>query len=214
MPEHHAHVIHHVKGRIRVRLPKAQRDHATLESIKRSIAPMHGVNSVDVNSTTGSVVVNYDAHTHDDFHSVLTQHCEERDLFTLAPPKLSEVDEIAETIEKEAEFLAERSQTAKAIVDFCKGLNNEVKKATNNSVDLQVLLPLGLAAYAFLELEADVSTPLWVTLGIFSFNSFMHLHHPVPTTTEVEQAASVSTDADGKITRSTRSRRLRRKGGD
>ena len=41
---------------------------------------------------------------------------------------------------------------------------------------MNVLLPLGLAVYSVLELEAEMSTPLWVTLGIFSFNSFVMLH--------------------------------------
>lgn len=206
--QHHAHVAHHVRGRIRVRMPKNKRDHATLERVKRSISPMHGVKSVDVNSSTGSVVVNYDADQHADFPSTLARHAEANNLFTLAPPPVSEVDEMVETIEKEAEFLAEHSETARAIVEFCKGLNQEVKKATNNNLDLQVLLPLGLAAYAFLNLEADVATPLWVTLGLFSFNSFISLHHPVPAAMEVAPEDPAKKSAD-----TGRTRRATRKGG-
>jgi cation transport ATPase len=206
--QHHADVAHHVKGRIRVRMPKNKRDHATLEKVKRSISPMHGVKSVDVNSSTGSVIVHYDANKHADFPSTLAHHAEANNLFTLGPPPVSEVDEMVETIEKEAEFLAEHSETARAIVEFVKGLNREVKKATNNNFDLQVLLPLGLAAYAFLGLEAEVATPLWVTLGLFSFNSFVSLHHAVPATMEVATEDTVTTSGD-----SPRSRRTPRKGG-
>jgi cation transport ATPase len=210
---HDAHVVHHTKGRIRVRLPRAKRDHAALEKVKRALAPMPGVQSVDVNSTTGSVVVCYDSSKHDDFHSALSRHAEEQNLFTLAPPHLSEVDEIAETIEKEAQFLAERSETAKSIVDFFKGLNREVKNATNNAVDLQVLLPLGLAVYSFLAIEGEMATPLWVTLGIFSFNSFVSLHHHAPTTMEVEHE-EVSMTSEPQETKSVRFRKTVRKGGD
>lgn len=174
---------------------------------------MHGVQSVDINPETGSMVVNYDAGVHDDFHSVLAKHGEENDLFMLAPPKLSEIDELASRIEAEAEFLSQRSETAKAIVDFFKGMNREIKRATNNSVDLQVLLPLGLAVYAFIELEADMATPLWVTLGIFSFNSFVALHHPVHPTVAVEKE-SVETLLPGATPkRTTRSKKVIRKGG-
>ena len=37
----------------------------------------------------------------------------------------------------------------------------------------------------FLKAGAEISTPLWVTLGIFSFNSFvaLHSHNPVHVTT-------------------------------
>ena len=41
-------------------------------------------------------------------------------------------------------------------------------------------LPLGLAVYSFVEIGLEASTPLWVTLGIFSFNSFLTLHAPAP----------------------------------
>jgi len=205
--QHPANVAHHVKGRIRVRMPKNKRDHASLEKVKRSISPMHGVKSVDVNSSTGSVIVHYDADKHADFPSALARHAEANNLFTLAPA-CSEVDEMVETIEKEAEFLAEHSEVARAIVEFVKGLNQEVKKATNNNVDLQVLLPLGLAAYAFLGLEAEVATPLWVTLGLFSFNSFISLHHPVQATMDV-----AAEDPSKKSTESVRPRRPPRKGG-
>jgi cation transport ATPase len=206
--EHPANVAHHVKGRLRVRMPKNKRDHASLERVKRSIAPMHGVKSVDVNSSTGSVIVNYDADKHADFPSTLARHAEANNLFTLAPPPASEVDEMVETIEKEAEFLAEHSEVARAIVEFMKGLNQEVKKATNNNLDLQVLLPLGLAAYAFLGLEAEVATPLWVTLGLFSFNSFISLHHPVPAAMD-----AAAEDQTKKSAESAHPRRPSRKGG-
>lgn len=178
---HDAHVAHHTKGRIRVRLPSAKGDHAALEKVKKALVPVPGVQSVDVNATTGSVLIHYDSAKHDDFHAALSLHAEERNLFTLAPPRLSEIDEIAETLQREAEFLAERSETAKSIVDFFTSLNREVKNATNNAVDLRVLLPLGLAVYSFFAIEGELATPLWVTLGIFSFNSFVGLHHQ-PTT--------------------------------
>lgn len=213
MPQHNAHVAHHVKGRIRVRLPKAKRDISLLESVQRAITPMEGVDSVEINPATGSVVIHYDAAKHEDFHAVLSKHAEHKDLFMLAPPEVGDVDEMAKRIEEEAEFLSERSETAKAIVDFFKGMNQQLKKATNNSVDLQVLLPLGLAVYAFFELEADVTTPLWVTLGIFSFNSFMHLHHPLPTTMEVEHEELESSQPGKEPVKARRTRRTIRKGG-
>jgi cation transport ATPase len=201
-----------VRGRIRVRLPKAKRDRATLDKVQRTISAMHGVKGVDVNHATGSVVVQYDTNVHEDFHAALTRHGEEHDLFRIAPPHLSEVDELAETIEKEAEFLAQRSDIARAIVDFVKGINSDLKKATNNSVDLQVLLPLGLAGFAFFGLEPDMTTPLWVTLGIFSFNSFVSLHHPVTTTTEVEHEEVIRSPAPRQRTTAIRKRVTKKRG--
>lgn len=146
--------------------------------MKQSLSPVAGVRNVDVNSSTGTVVVNYDQTTHPDFAQTLANHGESEGLFSLEPPEVSEVDEIANKLQREAQFLAQHSDMAKSCVDFVSQIDQGLKRATNNAVDLKVLLPLGLAVYAFLELESDITTPLWLTLGIFSFNSFVSLHHP------------------------------------
>lgn len=175
-----AQVIHHIPGRVRVRLPGARGNHALLRQIKDSLAPQPGVQRVEVNPATGSLLVHYDPDLHEDYHSRLARYGEREDLFALKPPELTEADEIANKIEAEAEYLAAHSETARAVVNFVKHLNEGVKQATSNMVDLKVLLPLGLAIYTFKEAGSGVVTPLWVTLGIFSFNSFVALHHPKP----------------------------------
>jgi hypothetical protein len=166
-----AQVAHHVRGRIRVRFSGAKGDRRFLESIQQSISPLPGVQSVEISQSTGCIVVHYDQSAHRDFHQTLIEHG-----LALAPPEVSEVDAIAANIEHEAEFLSQHSETARRVVDFVKQIDHGLKCATGNTLDLRVLLPLGLAVYSFLELESDITTPLWVTLGIFSFNSFVSLH--------------------------------------
>ena len=177
---HHAQVIHHIPGRMRVKLPQAKGNHQLLLQIQQSISPLSGVKQVEINPATGSVLVHYDADQHEDFHTHLAEHAESEGLFALKPPELFEADEIAEKIEAEAEFLAAHSETARTVVNFVKQIDEGIKRATDNNLDLKVLLPLGLAVYAFLEAGTETVTPLWVTLGIFSFNSFVALHHPHP----------------------------------
>jgi hypothetical protein len=175
----HAEVVHHIPGRMRVKLPRLKGRAAALDKIKQSISNMAGVTSVDTNSTTGSVLVNYDASGFAGFHGSLADHAEQNDLFAFKPPELTEVDGIADKIESEAEFLAEHSEVARSLLNICKQLNDEVKRSTHNMIDLKVLIPLGLAVYTFTRQDPTMSTPLWVTLGIFSFNSFVSLHsHP------------------------------------
>lgn len=208
---HSARVTHHIQGRIRVKVPSAKGNEIALHRIKESILPMPGVRDVQVNSSTGSILVHYDSGLYDDFHQHLTEHGESAGLFALQCPEVSEIDQIANTIEREAEFLAARSETARTLVDFTKQLNSAIKKATRNAVDLNVLLPLGLAAYSVLELEAEMSTPLWVTLGIFSFNSFVMLHagsveQPVKTQeiidhTDLEHPAQIAPPPRKRVSR-------------
>ena len=115
---HSARVVHHIKGRIRVKIPAAKGDDLALQRIMESISPLPGVMDVKVNSSTGSILVHYDSGQYEDFHQHLTEHAESAGLFALQCPEVSEIDQIANTIEKEAEFLAERSNTARTLVDF------------------------------------------------------------------------------------------------
>jgi hypothetical protein len=158
-----------------VKVHGAKGDHALLRRIKDSVAPERGVRSVEVNPTTGSVVIHYDADLDEDIRAHLGELVP---MLDLGPPALTEVDEIASNIEREAEFLAAHSDTAQSLVTAVERLNDAVRQATGNAVDLRVLVPAGLAAYAFFEVGPEIVTPLWVTLAIFSFNSFVALHAP------------------------------------
>jgi cation transport ATPase len=184
---HRARVTHHVRGRIRLKLHGAKGNRQLLHAIQQKVAPMRGVKQVDVNPATGSVLVHYDAEHHEGFHERLAQHGESEGLFAIEAPELSEVDEMARKIRQEAEFLSAHSETARVIVDAVRSLNRQVKVATGNAVDLNVLLPLGLAIYSFVEVGVEASTPLWVTLGIFSFNSFITLHSHPPVRVDTQQ---------------------------
>lgn len=186
---HRARVAHHTKGRMRIEVPTAKGDLEALEAIKRSLEPLVGVCEVTVNETTGSVTVHYDPKRHPDFHSHVS-HSEgsHQENLQLHPPPpvvrgpITEVDEAIEMLEKEAEFLASHSHTAKALFDALRRFDIELKKATGNNLDLKVLTPLALAVYAFLELGFEAATPVWLTLGVFSFNHFVTLHTQTPTT--------------------------------
>jgi hypothetical protein len=91
----------------------------------------------------------------------------------------SEFEELARKIENQAEFLAERSKTARVVVDFCKRLDREIKVATHNVVDLKIIIAVGVIVLTILEVGANAATPIWLTLSIFTFNHFVELHNPV-----------------------------------
>jgi len=105
------------------------------------------------------------------------------------PPK-THLGEVTEQIEEEAEFLAEHSHTARVVVDWVKGFDRSIKRATNNNLDLKIMVPLGLAAVTFLEIGAAAATPMWVTLAIFSLNHFVELHAHDADEEEDEEDAS------------------------
>jgi hypothetical protein len=172
---HKAEIAHHVRGRIRIKVPAAKGDECLLAQITEALGAIPGVHQVSANPSTGSVILNYDPDQHDDFHVTLEDHGKQHIALPSRAPSI-ESENLALAIEEEAEYLAEHSHAARAVVDFCKSLDRGVKRATDNAVDLKVLFPLGLAVYTFLELGFEAATPVWLTLGLFSLNHFVEMH--------------------------------------
>lgn len=201
-----AEIVHAVRGRIRLRLPRGMLDDARMQAIRSALTPIAGVEMVDLRPVSGSVVIVYDPEEHDDLETFLsaqslrnvssappapsseaTHHAAARHRHNGAgvpdlgnpghrKPPPNKINEVTETIEAEAEFLAEHSHAAKVVVDFAKDLDRKLKRATRNNVDLKILVPVGLAAVTFLEIGAAAATPMWVTLVLFSMNHFVELH--------------------------------------
>ena len=82
---------------------------------------------------------------------------------------------LANKIEQEAEFLAEHSETARAVVDFCKRTDREIKIATGNVLDLKMVLAIGVVGFTIFEVGATAATPVWVTLSLFGLNHFIEM---------------------------------------
>jgi hypothetical protein len=174
-----AHIVHHVPGRLRLKVPEAKGNADFLEDVKAALGPIQGIREIEVNSVTGSVLVHYDPENFEGFHEDVHHHASQNDLFAIHQPAITKVDEAVDKIEREAEYLAARSHTARIVVDFLHDLDAKVKQSTNNAVDLKVLVPLALAVYSITVIELTAATPMWATLGLFSFNHFLELHQHV-----------------------------------
>jgi len=170
--KHRAKIAHHVPGRMRLKVDAAKGNDALLEEIRQTLVTVPGIHDVAVNSSTGSVTVHYSVDAHPELHTSIDQH---QSHFSVHAAPVTKIDDMTKLIEDEAEFLADHSSAARAIVDFCKDLDRTVKKSTGNAVDLKVLVPLGLAAVTFVEIGATAATPVWVTIGLFSLNHFIEL---------------------------------------
>jgi hypothetical protein len=121
-----------------------------LEEIQKTFSAIPGIEQVVINPETGSVVLRYDADQHDDFHAGFTRCFNEhhaRDALPHHRPPTNEIDALARKIEDEAEFLAEHSGAATAVVDFCWHCDREIKVVTGNMMDLKMLLAVGLVGY-------------------------------------------------------------------
>jgi hypothetical protein len=174
--KHKAHIQHKTRGRIRMRVPHARVNPEILEAYRETFSAIPGIQSVTTKPDSGSIVIHYDPSREEEFERHFHQASNEHlDMPQEAAHPEDEIDKLATKIEAEAEFLAAHSRAAKASVDFLKSFDRELKLATGNTVDLKIVLAVGLAAYTFLEIGGNAATPMWVTLALFSLHHFAEL---------------------------------------
>ena len=168
-------VVHHTPGRLRIRLPFLKGFSSSPEQIKDLMSPLPGIKRVDFNPVTGSALICYDPENYDNFLDQLAGYAQNFLGLTLTTSDL-----ISKNGHKGKDTAVEsangESDLTRLLVGSFKRLNAELSKASDNTVDLKALLPVGVAAYALLRLGSAATTPLWVTLGLFSFASFVSLN--------------------------------------
>jgi hypothetical protein len=165
-------IAHQIPGRIRMKIPKGKGNPELLEQMKQTFAVIPGIEQITINPATGSLVLHYDTDRHDEFHGRLEHHTGGH----YRPAPTNEIDALADRIQQEAEFLAENSHTAKAVVDFFKSVDMQIKLASDNTVDLKIVLAASIAGITLLEVGANAATPVWVTLAMFGLNHIIQSH--------------------------------------
>jgi hypothetical protein len=168
------HVAHQVPGRVRMKIPSAKGNPELLEEMKQTLSAIPGIEEVIINPATGSLVLHYDTDQHDEFHGHLVHHTGGQH----QPPPSNEIDALASKIQQEAEFLAENSHAARVVVDFFKQVDAGIKTGSNNTIDLKIVLAVGIASITILEVGANAATPVWVTLAMFGLNHLIEANRP------------------------------------
>ncbi|MGO8844423.1 MAG: HMA2 domain-containing protein [Methylocella sp.] len=171
------HVAHQVPGRVRMKVASAKGNPELLKQIGETFGTIPGIERVSVNPATGSVVLHYDTDRHDEFHGGLKRHYQSAGIQCCSPPN-TEIDVLANKIAGEADFLAQNSRSAKAVVDIFKKFDLEIKLASGNMVDLKIVLALGIIGITVFEVGASAATPIWLTLTIFTVNHAIEMHQP------------------------------------
>ena len=165
-----AYIAHQTPGRMRLRVPAAKGRPDLLREIVAAASSATGIQKIECNPLTGSLVIH---------HSAAPRSIETVGSL-LSGPKLRVVVEPPRPAGKHASTKRKKtnpSAAAQAINSFFDSLDDQVRDASNNEVDLKVLLPLAAGTFGFLAFRQKVPTPLWLTLMIFAFNSFLSLHN-------------------------------------
>jgi hypothetical protein len=166
-------VAHQIPGRVRMKIPGAKGNPEMLQQIAQTFAAIPGIEQITVNPATGSLVMRYDTDQHDEFHGHFRHHVGHAETYQ---PPATEIDSLANKIEAEAEFLARHSESARAVVDFFRKVDREIRSATDNNIDLKIVLAAGIIGFTVLEVGTAAATPVWVTLTLFALNHVIEMH--------------------------------------
>lgn len=161
-------VASQVPGRIRLKVPNARGNAQLLEQIGQTFAAIPGIRKVKCNPATGSVLLRYDEHMDKEL----------RDRLPIHAPALTPFDELADKISNEADFLAQSFPSFKVVIDAFKEVDQQIKSATGNTMDLTIAATLGLILAMAVSGVNMSSTPVWLTLAIFAVNHAIELNSP------------------------------------
>jgi len=169
-----ARIAHHMPGRMRLKVLGVPAEQDFFAAVKKAIATLQGVESVRVNATSSSIVINYspaDTVFHfrlQDDPVVNTWLRLEGDDALLAG--------VGEAVASGSHYLARHSRLAEGIVSSAEQLDSSLRRASDGYLDLKLLLPLAFAAATSMRQARGRGTPMWLSLGTFAFNSFLSLH--------------------------------------
>ncbi len=171
-----ARVVHHVSGRMRIKVIDAQAEAEAefFNEVQRAIGTLPGVVSVRVNPLSSSIVVDYRP-SDTIFHSRLHQSPEVSTLLCLDGEE-SLVAAIDGVVAEGVRYLEQHSRIAESIVSTAEHLDSSLRKVSDGYLDLKVLLPLGVVVATSLHKGRSRGTPMWLSLSTFAFNTFLTLH--------------------------------------
>jgi len=168
-----AYVHHHIPGRLRIRVPAAKGQEELLRELSSAIAKAPGIGGVEYNPVTGSILIQYSPQEHSNLDSLGAG------LSASAVPILVKRVLPAERPSHDMRHRRSRRSLAATKVDlFFRQLDNEIRSATDDELDLKFILPLVVGVLGIFALRYSSTTPLWLTLLIFAFHSFLGLHTP------------------------------------
>jgi hypothetical protein len=185
-------VAHLIPGRLRLALAAARGDVGFLSRAAAQVGEIPGVQWVSISPQAGSLVVHYQENEQTDIVGAVGDLGKRLQLFHLVrePGK--------HRIGAPKHLKSHGSELARELLAFATALDQELKQATDGILDLRMLLPAGAGALSAATRARQPAgpTPLWLTLAIFAFHSFVSLHRNVRSSTEELSIAAAAAAED------------------
>ncbi len=155
-------VVSFVPGRIRVRADRSLRSSDSMRALQELLAGLGGVREVQVNPTTGSLLMSYDPETLDMAELLLAV-------------QNANVKVVVPGLDQQASVEEGVSGVARSINDCFSQVDRAVSRATGGRLDAKAVAPLALGAVAVRQLliqGAGLSAIPWYVLLWYSFEMF------------------------------------------
>jgi hypothetical protein len=153
-----AYICHHIPGRMRVKIRNGTS--AQLDDFRKRVSALPGVQNVETNPTTGSVLIVYSQNKRQDFVQRLSERF--ADLVSLAPESRKKIGDY--------------SMIATHLLKQIKQADDELRVLSDGQADLKLLFPIAIVGLALTTLPTNLQTPLWLSFLMFGFSSFESMH--------------------------------------
>jgi Heavy metal associated domain 2 len=168
-----AYVHHHIPGRLRIRVPAAKGEEELLRELSLAIAKAPGISEVEYNQVTGSILIQYSPQKHGTLDSLDAEMAASE-----VPIVVKKILPDQRPSHDRRPRRSRRSLAARKVDSFFTQLDNEIRTATDDEFDLKFILPLVVGVLGIFSYRRSSAAPLWLTLMIFAFHSFLNLHTP------------------------------------
>ncbi len=160
-------IVHASPGRIRAKVPREAFESMTLRQAEEALLAVDGVQAVTRNPTASSVLVRYDpaVATVPALFAALV----DKNVTIVAPDEA----------ERSPGRGGPRTTVARWLATPFRQSDQTLAEATNHTIDVRTLLPIGLAALAAREvLSGRAHMAPWYTLAWWAFDSYLKLQRP------------------------------------
>jgi hypothetical protein len=146
-----AHISHHARGRLRIRIPSKKGDTSYFKALKEHFSGLEGIRALEVNPTTGSLLI---AHTLD--RQAIEQYATEKTLFSLTGAHSS------------------RAGLHPKVSETFHGLNNQMKAFTSGEINIGGMAFLALMGAGIYQIGKGNFTAIpWYTAFWYALNIFL-----------------------------------------
>src|SRR5579884_414175 len=151
-----AYISHQTSGRLRIRIPTQKRNQAYFSALKERFSSFPGVQKVEVNPLTGSVLVQHTFHLNEIDFKMISDYTQQGGLFQLERPDLS------------------AGSVSKKVVETFQNANQKVERFTGGDIDLPTLTSMGLLGFGLFEMaRGKVAAPMWHVAFWYALNIFL-----------------------------------------